>query len=59
MEPATAGTAATILALLPWALFMASEIIAKIPSLRENSLLEVFMKAMQSAFPYKRSDTDT
>lgn len=59
MEPATAGTAATILALLPWALFMASEIIAKIPQLRENSLLEVIITAMRAAFPYERSDTDT
>ncbi|MGB0873699.1 MAG: hypothetical protein ACPGSE_00450 [Synechococcus sp.] len=59
MEPASAGAAATILALLPWALWLASEIIAQIPALRENSLLEVVMTAMRAAFPYNRSDTDT
>lgn len=56
MEPGTA--AAAFLAALPWALFIASEIIAQIPQLRENGVLQVVIAGLRKAFPYE-SDTDT
>ena len=56
MEPGT--TAAAFLAALPWVLLAASEIIAQIPWLRENSVLQIVIAALRKAFPYE-SDTDT
>lgn len=55
MEPVTA---ASTLALLPWVLFIASEIIAQIPSLRQNNVLQMVLAGLRKAFPY-RSNTET